>query len=670
MKFRVQTPRIFFFAVLFLIGSALAIAAIVEDSSQIYSALQKAFYLSEDDAVWIRPGLNIQILDAKIPSDRKAVVTLKMTDDKNQPLDRSGNLTPGAVNASFILAYIPQNASQYVAYTVRTQTSPITGVTALQASTDTNGKWAELGDGMYTYTFNTAVPITYDSSATHTVGIYATRNLREFGLSLYMENAVKNFVPDGRQVTKIREVAVTASCNQCHDPLTAHGETGRKDMEICILCHTPQTPDPDTGNTTDMKVMTHKIHMGEALPSVQAGTPYVIVGRGGPTDFSKVVFPMEIRNCAACHKDSAQVNAWMLNPTADTCGSCHDTINFKTGQGHAGGPQPDDRDCYRCHWPEGTYEYDASVAGAHTVPDKSTQLRKPKVEILSITNTAPGQKPVVKFKITDKNGAAIAPSSMSRFTLRLAGPTTDYKWYNSETATAATYADGVATYTFTTVAIPADATGTYALEAEGRMDAVLNPGTTKQFTYRDAPDNVVKYFAVTGSVVFPRRTVVDIAKCNKCHDRLQLHGNNRNQVEACILCHNPAGVYPATGATSQSIDMRIMIHKIHTGEELEGEYTIANANFNEILYPGDRRNCLACHVGTSYTLPLPATNAAVMTPQDLWNPTLPASASCLSCHDSVESAVHAYTNTATFGEACSVCHKETAEFAVTKIHAR
>jgi hypothetical protein len=52
-------------------------------------------------------------------------------------------------------------------------------------------------------------------------------------------------------------------------------------------------------------------------------------------------------------------------------------VNFKTGENHPGGAQSSDRDCARCHWPQGMDEFDASIAGAHTVPYKSTQLRYP-----------------------------------------------------------------------------------------------------------------------------------------------------------------------------------------------------------------------------------------------------------------------------------------------------
>ena len=42
----------------------------------------------------------------------------------------------------------------------------------------------------------------------------------------------------------------------------------RSGMEMCVLCHQPQNADPTTGNSLDLKVMAHKIHMGSQLPSV------------------------------------------------------------------------------------------------------------------------------------------------------------------------------------------------------------------------------------------------------------------------------------------------------------------------------------------------------------------------------------------------------------------
>ena len=344
----------------------------------------------------------------------------------------------------------------------------------------------------------------------------------------------------------------------------------------------------------------------------------------------------------------------------------------------------DDSKCTLCHWPESDTEYDASVAGAHTVPYRSKQLRYPEYHLLSITDTAPGQKPTVKFQITDKTGAYMKPSEFSagsnRLRLDLAGPNTDYRWYVQEGADQAAYdeATGVATYTFTN-AIPADATGSYTVAMEGRLNTVLNPGTTKEFTWEESPENVTLPFAVTDTTAVARRTVVDQANCQRCHDVLELHGGNRNQVSTCVICHNPtntdAARRPDSAAPPEAIDMKILVHKIHTGMELSTDYTVYGFggsvnNFNEVTYPGDRRDCVKCHIAGTYTVPLPDVVTPSTTPRNYWTPTLPTAAACLGCHDTVEAAAHAFVMTAPFGESCAACHSSDAEFGVDQVHAR
>jgi OmcA/MtrC family decaheme c-type cytochrome len=682
MKVGFKAPRVVGVFVLLLSVAAVGVAALVDDSQKVYSILDKAFYLSAEEGVWIRPGLNLEIKSVYIPANLQPVVIFRITDGKGQPLDREGKVTPGPVTTSFIMAYIPQNAPQYVAYTTRVQgPSPITGQSALQATGENTGTYTSQGDGTYMYQFKTALPANYDQAATHTLGIYSTRNMSEFGQPNYYANELKSWVPNGSQVTKIRDVAGTTACNQCHDPLMLHGGSRQK-MELCILCHTPQTTDPDTGNTVDMKVMVHKIHMGSNLPS---GKPYIIIGnRQSVNDYSEVTYPQDIRHCTQCHKDAQQVNNWMLNPTRATCGSCHDTVNFASGEDHAGGAQKDDSKCSQCHWPESDTEYDASISGAHTVPYRSTQLRNPEYHLLSITDTAPGQKPTVKFQITDKTSAFMKPSDFTapagRLALTIGGPNTDYRQYFQEAADKAAYdeASHTATYTFTN-AIPADATGSYTLSVEGRLNTTLNPGTTKEFVWEESPTNVVLPFGVTDTTPTIRRTVVDQSKCQKCHDVLELHGGNRNQVSTCVICHDPAKTdaarRPASAAPTETVDMKILIHKIHTGLELSSDYTVYGFggsvnNFNDITYPGDRRDCVKCHIAGTYTVPLPSVVTPTTTPRNYWNPTMPTSAACLGCHDSVEAAAHAYVNTAPFGEACAACHSTDAEFGVDQVHAR
>ena len=50
--------------------------------------------------------------------------------------------------------------------------------------------------------------------------------------------------PDGAAVTeKWDEIQEKNACNQCHDPLAAHGDV-RQDVKLCVLCHSPQTIRP------------------------------------------------------------------------------------------------------------------------------------------------------------------------------------------------------------------------------------------------------------------------------------------------------------------------------------------------------------------------------------------------------------------------------------------
>ncbi|MBI2680867.1 MAG: OmcA/MtrC family decaheme c-type cytochrome [Candidatus Solibacter usitatus] len=663
-----------------LLGSV----ALVSAPKPAYSKREKAFFADPSIVAFVRPGLVVQIESAAIAADGTITAKFKITDPKGLPLDRTGTYTPGAVNTSFIAATILAGQQQYTAYTTRLQTSPITGVSATQAGADAGGTYQQVGEGEYVYTFHTKAPATIDRNATHSIGVYSSRNLTEFDLGTSFDDNVFNFVPNGTPVVTTRDVVRTTSCNQCHDPLSAHGGA-RKSTELCILCHTPQTTDPDTGNTVDFKVMVHKIHQGEGLPSVEAGVPYQIIGFGqGVNDYSSVVFPADVRTCEKCHdpnSGAAQANAYLANPTRDACGSCHDNVNFATGENHSADSLPEisDRQCANCHTPEGELDFDPSIKGAHVIPRLSKSLPGTVFTLIRVDNGAAGKQPAVTFSVKDKSGAPIPLSAMTRLGLDLAGPTTDYAGVISENALgAAANADGSYTYTFT-AAIPATATGTFSIGIEGYRNVKLLPGTKKEVTVRDAGANQVLSFSVDGSPVAERRKVVAIENCNQCHSSLSVHGDNRNQTVLCVLCHNPNGTdvarRPAEENPPETIDFRTMIHKIHTGEELNSEFTIygfggSKNDFTDVRFPGDRRNCEKCHVPGSQQLPLNDNLLSVVTPRGYTNPTPPTAAACLACHTDKPAASHALSNTNTLGEACAVCHGPDGEFSIDKVHAR
>lgn len=640
-----------------------------------YTAQQIEHYLSAQDIPYIRPGYRIILNSFTIPDDRKPVAVVTFLDDLDQPLDRLGKVTPGACSASFILSWYDAANRDYIAYTTRTQTSPITGVAAVQGSADSGGTWTEVQLGTYQYKFRTALPAGYDQTRTHTVGIYGSRNVSAIIGKQYYSNVLYDFRPDGAAVTETWNAFDTATCNACHDPLNLHGGS-RREVKLCVLCHNAtQSLDPDTGNSVEMRAMIHKIHNG---PNLANG--YTIIGfNQAAHDYSHVTYPQDVRNCTTCHKaDSPEGHIWFTNPTRVACGSCHDSIDWVSGDGHIAGPQANDDDCASCHQPEGEFEFDLSIKGAHTIPTKSAQLQGLNIEILSVTDTAPGERPVVTFTLTNDDGSPVAPSSVSSFNFLMAGPTTEYTKYLRENGRVAIASGDAWVLTFSAAnAIPADATGTWAMSADVYRNVTLSPGPSGAI--REAAQNPYFQFAVTDAQPVARRQVVDLAKCNKCHDVLALHGGQRFKIEECVMCHHPnetdAARRPAAQLPAESVHMKYMIHMIHTGEELVRDYTVYGfggnpINFNEVLYPGDRRNCMACHTTGSYQFPLPDGVLPTPTLRDWYSPMQPGAASCLSCHGSIDAAAHAYTNTAPFSEACASCHGNNADFSVDKVHAR
>lgn len=693
-----------------LTGSVVAGALVLQSASKRpFTAHEKAYYAAQATVDFVRPGLVVTVKSAQIAADGTITVSYAISDPKGLPLDIAGINTPGAVSLSFVAATIPKDQEQYTAYTTRSATGAVSG-TVNQAGADSGGTTTKIAEGQYQYVFRTKAPAGFDASATHTIGVYGSRNLTEFNLGTNYASTTFSFVPNGSPVTKTRDVIKTATCNQCHDQLSAHGGS-RRGIEMCVLCHTPQTVDPDTGNTIDLKVMAHKIHMGSQLPSVQAGKPYQIIGFGNTVvDWSTVVYPSDPRRCESCHAQNtgtAQATAYLTNPTRAACGSCHDNVDFASGTNHAGGPQISDNQCATCHVPQGELDFDASIKGGHVVPTESSMLSGLAVEIKSIANGAAGTPPTIAFTVQDKNRQGIPLSQLGALSFTMAGPTSDYGYtsFGSDVSTpgyvtesaltkASCTPDGNCTYAFTR-SVPAGAKGTYSIGVESRRTETLLPNTTKQMSVTYGAMNKIVNFSVDGSAVQARRAVVDIASCNGCHTALSVHGGLRNQTQYCVLCHNPSETDSARRVAAldpnekalppQGVNFNLLIHRIHTGENLKLQnksYTVigfggTTNDFTDVRYPamspqgapGDTRNCAMCHVGGSEQN-LPAGLNSVKDPQGPLNPVQPITGACTGCHVNISTASHALSNTTTLGESCQVCHGQTGEFSVAKEHAQ
>ncbi len=480
-------------------------------------------------------------------------------------------------------------------------------------------------------------------------------------------------------------MTTTAKCNACHDPIAPHGGNYRE-AKVCAICHNVNNfPTRNAnGNWYNGQNWFHQIHSGNStiamtFPQVDSPVP----GMAGNS-----------RNCAACHDSSLSGGGvWYTYPTRAACGGCHAEINWVTGAGHSAQnlPQTDDTACASCHPPQGTDEYDTSIKNAHIVPSDSKQLKGLKVTILSATSVGPGQKPTVTFKVTQNDGNAIPPSSTGlSLSLTMNGTTTDYYMQPiSQSATGAAYnaTTGVATYTFTT-AMPADAKGTWTFSAQYRRTVTLQKAVGGTISFTEGGPNPIYNVSVDGSPVMARRTAVSLTLCNACHYNLSnlfSHGGQRNSIEFCVQCHNPNGTDASARGTNpgpaEGISFAHMIHRIHTGDQLVTDFAIYGhsgtaSDFTDVTYPGDRRDCLRCHVSVAaFSPPIQAGALNSLTPRDLFSPQGPATAACLGCHDAQDFQAHAYINTAnlpsgTVAEACGACHGANSDLSPATVHAQ
>jgi OmcA/MtrC family decaheme c-type cytochrome len=643
-----------------------------------YSASDREFYLTPDQQTYIRPGLNVTLNGVtNVAPGQKPVVDLTMTDDFGNPLDRTGATTLGVISSRFTVATWDATAFSYRNLIVSNG----------NPSRDTNGTWTTLDVGHYTYTFAAKLP-DFDTNMPSTLFCGAVRNLTDAIGKNYYVNTFKDFVPATGEPATTWGATTTAACNQCHDPLALHGNNYRE-AKTCALCHNPinfPTPNAD-GDNFNGRAWFMQIHSSnsEAVGEITYPQPINALNTG----------TFQGCRCITCHDPKApDGNSWATMPGMVACGSCHTNINWATGENHGPDnlPQTNDSQCAECHGPVMEAEWDNSVPGSHLLPSDSTQLKGLNVAILSATNTAAGQKPTVTFKITQNDGTAIKPNTTGlTISLLLGGNTKDYYLQPfSESATNAAYdaGTGIATYTFTN-AIPADATGTWTISAQSRQTVNLVKASGGTIAYTEGAVNPIYNVSVDGSPVTARRVVVNLDRCNVCHYRLATlfsHGGQRIAIQFCVMCHNPNGSddsrRPPDADPPESISFQRMIHRIHTGEEMTQQYTIYGFNgqpnnFNEVTYPGDRRDCVRCHTSmTTAGLPTAPGTLDVVTERDYFSPRGPGTAACTGCHDDSNTAAHAYIYTTTFpgsstpAEACGTCHNSNGEWSPTRVHAR
>jgi OmcA/MtrC family decaheme c-type cytochrome len=500
------------------------------------------------------------------------------------------------------------------------------------------GTLTRIGTGVYTYKFvsNLAAVSTYDPTLPTRFGI-------QTGNSQLFANGVLDVTPTAVGVggdgvpAPVAPVVSTQACNQCHQRLAIHG---RRVLEAyCVTCHNPALV--NGGQSGNMSVMIHSWHAGKQLDLNYSFARVVA---------TEITYPQNAANCTTCHQGvtaqgvlGAPLDAWQTNPSFTACFSCHVGGNVPPAHPFAVTAATN---CKTCHNTTDTTKMNVAIAhnSADTIFATNT-AKQFQYKIVSATGTAPGQTPVVKLQVLfSATGAApfvpmnpiaqttgpwsfSAPGGASRLFVDIGWQTSDFRNIGDAvaagqpisidvlgTGTVTTTTDFTVTVTSPTP-VPAGLTGSLTVAIEGHP-GVINPNSSVSITtpVRIPVKNVTKAFAVSGSAT-ARRAVVDVAKCNLCHEDLSLHGANRTpeppsvalpfgSVAVCTMCHNTEATdiarRPAAGGidgkSQETIDFKAMIHGIHSANVVIYGFGGSVNDFREVTYPGFPANCQACHI--------------------------------------------------------------------------
>ncbi len=225
-----------------------------------------------------------------------------------------------------------------------------------------------------------------------------------------------------------------------------------------------------------------------------------------------------------------------------------------------------------------------------------------------------GDRPIVTFTLRRHDGTELPLSSLDFANILISGPTVNYQRVIASqddlVAESKRNSDGSYTYSFSetipaTYLPPLNDTGSFGPADGERQGQPLVAGTytlgIEMFreyviegeSHRDV-GNLTHDFLLGGATTLQSREVFTAANCNTCHTSLRAHGGIRRDPTLCLLCHtsgaedrNLPGV--ADGTPGASIDMRVMIHKIHNGAHLPSVLGVSTKTDGTRVYNRDEQ---------------------------------------------------------------------------------
>ncbi len=478
--------------------------------------------------------------------------------------------------------------------------------------------------------------------------------------------------------TNQRKYNVTASVLGTYTKVYDDGST-----EVVPSWNTEPRKYPDGNAIRDFPIMIHSIHAGEKLP-VRTAASYI-----DEVAFPQPLGNCQACHTTSGPNATPQGDNWKNNPSRIACGACHNNINFATGLNHPGmgGVQTDDSKCKSCHTadaiakvnhvsvdPTGAVDrggYPVNTANNVPTPGYASGMG-PAIPLASSTNppagvpkvafeissvTVASQKATVKYRILfDGTPVTFLPAGDKYLLANIDGTpqisvtygqlqdgvTTVSDWTDAKTVTVKQCRDQVATactqtgpdasgYYTATIAgaanllIPTDAklvTGVLGINYQGfvKLD---HPSYPKGIRLREPA-----FAMLTATGYTARRTVVDSARCNKCHNQLgvepSFHSGARNNAQGCAIggCHYETRSTGHTGEANTygggwALSAKSMIHGIHGASKRTQPFNYGataknQKGFGTIGYPGVLNNCEQCHVPGSYNFEI-AANATAST---------------------------------------------------------
>lgn len=425
-------------------------------------------------------------------------------------------------------------------------------------------------------------------------------------------------------------------------------------------------------------------------------------------------------NCQTCH----DLTTFDLSSTVTLTSLL--TSTTLTAIPHTGSASAvTDADCAGCHVTgqadSADYSGSLSVASVHALPINSNLNNKLVFNITQVEGAVSGSTATVHFTVKDSagndyalvgggavTGVAKVADAVSIVLGYMTGPdydntaagfiAPDFVQGRTKTVSSATSATKVGidpsqfkigneyVVPFNTVAIPnVPGVGTFAIIAKQGITLpdvastahrkALSTATTNGFI-TGVPATLAYYnFDLTTGVqvtdaALIRRVVVTTEKCNVCHTSVFGHGG-RSEIKLCVICHAP-NLFNAN-QQGYSGNLKDLVHGIH-GAQLTPQGGLFNGHPNSpVLYPNDPRNCAACHVDSTYQLPLTANvNGSLKTgaTSTSLNGTrvLPVKAACVACHENLDASTHADSKVVSGVETCATCHGPGLLTSVNAVH--